>query len=141
MLTLQICVLIIVISLITWILTVSIKQDQTGGPTEMDVILARYGRIEFVMKKIRHMAFGFVAITAGLFISVAFLAGNLAAGNKKVSDLPNVFKSEAKNLSFILLFFSFTYAMRFISDFWIFPKLVSMLDPLTTCTLNNGLVV
>ena len=72
---------------------------------------------------------------------MAFLAGNLAKGNKKVSDLPNVFKSEAKNLSFILLFFSFTYMVRFISDFWIFPHFATADDPLATCTLNNGKVV
>ena len=67
------------------------------------------------------MAFGFVTITVGLFISVFLLIGNLAIGHMKVSDLPNVFKTETKHLSFILTFFSFTYMVRFISDFWIFP--------------------
>ena len=69
------------------------------------------------------MAFGFVILTVGLFTSVAVLVGNLAMGHMKVSDLPNVFKSETKHLSFILTFFSFTYMVRFISDFWVVPYL------------------
>ena len=89
-------------------------------------------------KGIRHMAWGFVCITVGLFISVIVLVGNLAVGNRKVSDLPSVFKTETKHLSFILSFFSFTYMVRFISDFWVTPQLTKQ-SSLVPCILNDGL--
>ena len=84
------------------------------------------------------MAFGFVAITVGLFISVFVLVGNLSMGNMKVSDLPSVFKSETKHLSFILIFFSSTYMVRFICDFWVTPYLTKP-STLKPCILNDGL--
>ena len=84
------------------------------------------------------MAFGFVFITVLLFLSVAVLVKNLTAGNKKVSDLPVVFKSEARHLSFILSFFSFTYMVRFVSDFWIAP-IITAPDTFGPCVLNDGL--
>ena len=90
---------------------------------------------------IKRLAWGFVFITVGLFVSVGVLIRNLAMGNKKVDDLPNVFKSEAKHLSFILIFFSFTYMVRFISDYWIYPSVVKNPSALTaTCVLPNGSV-
>ena len=49
---------------------------------------------------IQKMAYAFVAVTVLLFLSVAVLVKNLATGNKRVSDLPVVFKSEARILSF-----------------------------------------
>ena len=133
-LILQILVLISCISFITWITTISIKHDikSTDGQE------ARLLRIEYLTKGIQHLAFGFVTITVGLFISVFVLVGNLAIGNMKVSDLPNVFKSETKHLSLILAFFSFTYMVRFISDFWIAP-IFSKTSSLKPCILNDGL--
>ena len=74
----------------------------------------------------------------GLFLSVIVLVANLAVGNRKVSDLPSVFKTETKHLSFILSFFSFTYMVRFIFDFWVTPQFNKQ-SALQPCILNDGL--
>ena len=104
-------------------MTVSIKHDNIEGPSEAQ---ARLDRAVFVTGLTKDLGYGFVAIAVGLFISVAVLVRNLAKGNKKVSDLPNVFKSEAKHLSVILSIFAFTYMVRFISDRWVFPLFLKL---------------
>ena len=125
MLILQICVIIFSICFIAWVTTISVKHNQYRGSNRDEEELARFDRIEFTTKRIRQMTFGFIFLTVSLFISVIVLIGNLAIGNRKVSDLPTVFKSETTHLSFILAFFSFTYMVRFICDFWVTPLFVN----------------
>ena len=84
------------------------------------------------------MTFGFLFLTIGLFISVIVLVRNLAIGNRRVSDLPSVFKSETQHLSFILIFFSFTYMVRFIFDYWVTPAITNQ-NSLYPCIRDDGL--
>ena len=108
------------------------------GSNPVEANAARMNRIEFTTKTIKYMTFGFLFLTVGLFISVIVLVRNLAIGNRKVSDLPSVFKSETQHLSFILIFFSFTYMVRFIFDYWVTPAITNQ-SSLYPCVRDDGL--
>ena len=125
-LILQICIIIFCIAFLTWVTITSVKHAyRYNGSNPVEANAARMNRIEFTTKMIQRMTFGFLFLTIGLFISVIVLVRNLAIGNRRVSDLPSVFKSETQHLSFILIFFSFTYMVRFIFDYWVTPAITS----------------
>ena len=58
-----------------------------------------------------------------LVASVAFLVYALSRGKKGIRDIPAAYESEAKHLTWLLIFFLATYLIRAVSDGWIVPKL------------------
>jgi hypothetical protein len=78
--------------------------------------LERFYRIEYVSDTAKNLSWVFLTEAILLFISVVFLTRQMVRGKKSVRDLPEVFESEAKNLTCILVFFVSTYFLRFLSD-------------------------
>ncbi len=71
------------------------------------------------------MAYGFLALFVFLVSSVTFLAISLAKGKRKITDLPVEFQSEVNHMFVFLFIFAITYLLRWISDAYIVPDIVT----------------
>ena len=128
----RIFVFLLVISILTWTLTVFIRVDQEYRPGDAD--LRRASRQEYQTSTVRKMSFGFLILSLLLVASVIILMRTLAKGKQRLSNLSSAFSSEANHLSCILLFFCSTYTLRFLSDYLILPKLQERSVP---CVINQ----
>ena len=96
--------------------------------------LERFYRIKYVADTAQDLSWVFLTEAILLFISVVFLTRQMVRGKKSVRNLPEVFESEAKNLTCILVFFVSTYFLRFLSDYFVVPRL-SASEYFVPCTL------
>ena len=69
-------------------------------------------------------------------MSVIFLVYALSRGKKGIRDIPAAYESEAKHLTWLLIFFLATYLLRAISDGWIVPFLAKK-DFDDNCTIDG----
>ena len=82
------------------------------------------------------MSFAFLSLFVVMIASTAFLVYALSKGKKRITDIPAVYESEAIHLTWILVFFLFTYGARFCSDLWVIPYLTSTPN-LDSCLING----
>ena len=85
--------------------------------------IERLYRTKYITNVVEDLSWVFLALAILLTTSIGFLVHQLVKGKKGVSDLPEVFESEAKNLTCILVFFCSTYFLRFVSDYIFVPEL------------------
>ena len=94
-------------------------------------------RVRYNTKAAEKLSWIFLSLAILLFISVAVLVSQLVKGKRSVRELPDVFESEAKNLTCILIFFCSTYFLRFISDNYVVPNMTDSLEKAMPCVLDG----
>ena len=109
--------LITLVSLVYSATMSTIYNHNKYAPIEM-----RIKEFLYIENVARYFAITFLVLFFLLLSSVLYLMHQLRQGSKKITDLPSAFSGEAKNLLFILLLFSSTYLIRFISDWWVVPN-------------------
>ena len=110
--------------------------------------LERSIRYSYLEDTIRQMSFAFLGLFVLMVASTAFLVYALTKGKKRITDIPAVYESEAIHLTWILVFFLFTYGARFCSDLWVIPYLTRsgnldkcLINGMTTFCVNSVFII
>ena len=91
----------------------------------------------------------FLACALGILASILYLYYSIRKRVAKGISFPESFRKEMKNLWRILIIFFFTYFLRFVSDYFILPKLqmnpekflACLDDPKRTVCASNTLII
>ena len=115
--------LVHILRILTLVLVLGILIASTIVCVEKQYSKEKLYRAAFVFNACSFVSWFFLACAIGILISILYLYWSIKKRVAKGISFPESFRKEMKNLWRILIVFFFTYFLRFISDYFILPRL------------------